>query len=168
MENGNQRSSLGTTRTWSADKLCGLSAPESADPLPHKLLLLLLFLRALCRCDVLGMHKCTRLPKQLVHKSRKESARRPRLFSTSTKRLVTLPTHLAAKKHEALTLLYKTENLLEPVFKVAERPSDIQSRNRNASVDFWRDILSDTFENLSTGAERPARIVGESRRGCLW
>ena len=114
------------------------------------------------------MHKCTRLPKQLVHKSRKESARRPRLFSTSTKRLVTLPTHLAAKKHEALTLLYKTENLLEPVFKVAERPSDIQSRNRNASVDFWRDILSDTFENLSTGAERPARIVGESRRGCLW
>ncbi|XP_006460768.1 hypothetical protein AGABI2DRAFT_203958 [Agaricus bisporus var. bisporus H97] len=57
-------------------------------------------------------------------------------------------------RHEALTLQHKAENLLEPVFKVIERPSGLP---RTTAI--WRDILSDTFENLSSAVNRPARVV---------
>lgn len=120
------------------------------------------------------MHKCTLpshlpkdFPRQLARKCRQNgkslnyvprpNEQRIRPFSVSRARSTTLQTDLATTKHEALTLQHKTENLLEPVFKVAERPSNTGSSV--AAVSLWRDVLSDTFENLSTGAERPARVV---------
>ncbi|KXN90994.1 hypothetical protein AN958_03061 [Leucoagaricus sp. SymC.cos] len=120
------------------------------------------------------MHKCTcprslpkHFPRPLTWKFRQNgkfstsalrlNERQTRSFSTSRTNAQGTDAKLAQTRHEALTLQHKTENILEPVFKVAERPSDILSKMN--AVSFWRDVLSDTFENLSSGAERPARVV---------
>ncbi|KAF9452738.1 hypothetical protein P691DRAFT_783294 [Macrolepiota fuliginosa MF-IS2] len=80
-----------------------------------------------------------------------------RLLSTSQRRCSNTQAELATTRHEALTLEHKIENLLEPVSKVGERPSDL---TRTVEItEFWKDVLSDAFENLSTAAERPARVV---------
>ncbi len=106
-------------------------------------------------------HKCRKTIKFSGHKVRTNQTG-TRLFSAS--RVHCSETHtsqaeLAATRHETLTLQHKVENILDPVFKVGERPSDLPRTVQ--TVDFWRVVLSDTFENLSIAAERPARVVGK-------
>lgn len=124
------------------------------------------------------MHKCTLPPKHIPRSVALNSRQNgnffshttrpnvPRIRSFSTSRvqcsnITTSQAELATTRHEALTLQHKTENLLESVFKVGERPSDLSWTAETR--EFWRDILSDTFENLSTAAERSARVVGKVR-----
>lgn len=122
------------------------------------------------------MHKCTfsalapkRLPRKVPRKCRqnvklpgcKLGPNQPgiRPFSTSTVCSSNASqAELATTRHKALTVQHKIENLLEPTFEVGERPSDLP--RTAGAVAFWRDVLSDTFENLSTAAERPARVAG--------
>jgi hypothetical protein len=106
------------------------------------------------------MHRCILpLPKRAAG-----SVRSPRGQCTSARFSASRPPRSAPPntiRHEALTLQHKVENLLEPVFRVGERPSGLP-----CTIQIWRDILSDAFDNLSTAADRPARVVGKFRLPC--
>jgi len=54
--------------------------------------------------------------------------------------------------HRILTILYKTQNTLN------------NSLFNTPQIAFWSDILTHTFQSLSTRPQRPARIVGEHSR----
>lgn len=65
------------------------------------------------------------------------------------------PSHAAV-----LTLLHKTSSLLPHALPPR---TDKTSPLRSDSLEFWKDILSETYDDLASTAERPTRVVGSSR-----
>lgn len=63
-------------------------------------------------------------------------------------------------RHEILTLLHKTTSLLP---RVLESKSDNRYPSYPTSLEFWADILSGAYEDVTSTADRPARIAGSSQ-----
>lgn len=61
-------------------------------------------------------------------------------------------------KHEPLTLLYRTTNLLPRVL-----PSRSDTVNSVESLEFWNELLSDVYDSIASTGEANARVVGASR-----
>jgi hypothetical protein len=61
--------------------------------------------------------------------------------------------------HETLTLLHKTVKLLPRALPSKSHTSPCQPAE---SLEFWDDILSGVYEDLTSAAGRPARIAGSS------
>ncbi|GLB37659.1 hypothetical protein LshimejAT787_0407100 [Lyophyllum shimeji] len=57
-------------------------------------------------------------------------------------------------RHEILTLLHKTTSLLPRAL-----PPKVQTRIPTESVEFWKDILSETYNDLLSKESRPAKIT---------